>query len=89
MLSHLISIVILSVVPFVRTASNITEEDVNIDVKREHKTKFYQILDADCAEKALTGNGDHGYWLLSKQQYTSTIQLLEDGMSGTVSGTPE
>ena len=89
MLTHLISVIILSVVPLVRSASNITEEDVNIDVRREHKTKFYEILNADCAEKALTSNGDHGYWMLSKQQYNATIKFLEDGMSGTTSGTVE
>ena len=89
MLTHLISIIILSVVPLVRSASSITEEDVNIDVRREHKTKFYEILNVDCAEKALTSNGEHGYWMLSKHQYNATIKLLEDGMSGTTSGTVE
>ena len=38
-----------------RSASSITEEDVNIDVRREHKTKFYEILNVDCAEIKIAG----------------------------------
>ena len=84
MLTHLISVIISFEVPLVRSASNITEEDVNIDVRREHKTKFYEILNADCAERALTSNVDHGYWMLSKQQYNATIKLLEDGTTSGI-----
>ena len=84
MLTHLISVIISFEVPLVRSASNITEEDVNIDVRREHKTKFYEILNADCAERAFTSNVDHGYWMLSKQQYNATIKLLEDGTTSGI-----
>ena len=48
MLSHLISIVILSVVPLLWANSDVSEassSDIQLDQTKEHSKKFYEILD--------------------------------------------
>jgi len=85
MLSHLISIVILSVVPLIRNASsNVLDDNIQHDIKRDHKRKFYELLDADIAERQLKGEIPNKYWMLNAEQYEDLIKKIESGLSGIV-----
>jgi len=62
----------MSVVPLLRTASNVADYDtVNVqhDIKRDHKRKFFELLDADIAEKQLKGDIPDKYWMIKGDQY--------------------
>ena len=79
----MLSLLLMSVVPLVRTASNVVDTvDVQHDIKREHKKKFYELLDADLTEKQLKGDFPNKYWMLKAKQYNDLIRKIETGLVG-------
>ncbi len=84
MLSHLISIVILSVVPLLRANSDVSEassSDIQLDQKKEHSRKFYEILQADTIGKQLKGEVTNKYWMMDDASYRETIRQIEAGLA--------
>ncbi len=59
--------------------TNISEAslDLQIDQKREHKKKFYEILDADTIEKQLRGEATNKYWMMNEVEYIETFRQIE------------
>jgi len=71
-------------VPLLRANSDVSEassSDIQLDQKKEHSRKFYEILEADTIGKQLKGEVTNKYWMMDDASYRETIRQIEAGLA--------